>query len=146
MVPNFQLKIVHLEMINLVVAFRLWTKYWRYSSIHIYCDNEAVVQVVASSKTKDLFLAAFIHNLWLLKAIHDVDLHIFHINKGFHKNKADLLSRSIKTLLEVGYHFWRSRSTLNCEVDKDPYSDSDRTLTSALSEPSRPSCLQDPFH
>ena len=91
-VPNFQLKIVHLEMINLVVAFRLWAKHWRHSSIHIYCDNEVVVQVVASSKTKELFLAACIRNIWLLKAIHDVDLRIFHI-KGFHNNKADLLWR-----------------------------------------------------
>ena len=91
-VPNFQLNIVHLEMINIVVAFRLWAKHWKHSSIHMYCDNEAVVQVVASSKTKDLFLAACIRNIWLLKAIHDIDLHIFHI-KGFHNNKADLLSR-----------------------------------------------------
>ena len=91
-VPNFQLKIVHLETINLVVAFRLWTKHWMHSSIQMNCDNEAVVQVVASSKTKDLFLAACIHNIWLLNIIHDIDLHNFHI-KGFHNNKADLLSR-----------------------------------------------------
>ena len=42
--------------------------------------------------TKDLFLAACIRNIWLLKATFDVDLHIFHI-KGFHNTEADLLSR-----------------------------------------------------
>ena len=92
MVPDFDLKIVHLEMMNLVVAFRLWEKFWRHSSIHIYCDNEAVVQVVASHKTRDLFLSACIRNIWLLRAVFDVDLHIFHI-RGFHNNKSDLLSR-----------------------------------------------------
>ena len=91
-VPDFDLKIVHLEMINLVVAFRLWGKFWMHSSIHIYCNNEAVVQVVASHKTRDLFLDAYIRNIWPLKAIFHVDLHIFHI-RGFHNNKADLLSR-----------------------------------------------------
>ena len=30
------LKIVHLEMITLVVAFRLWANYWRHLSIHLY--------------------------------------------------------------------------------------------------------------
>ena len=48
--------------------------------------------MIASCKTKGLFLAAGIHKIWLLKAMFDVVLHIFHI-KGFHNNKADLLSR-----------------------------------------------------
>ena len=63
LVPGFDLKIVHLEMTNVVVALRLWGEFWRHSSIHIYCDNEAVVQVVTSHKTKDLFLAACIRNI-----------------------------------------------------------------------------------
>ena len=91
-VPDFDLKSVHLEIMNLVVAFRLWEKFWRHCCIHIYCDNEAVVQVVASHKTRDLFLFACIRNIWLLRAVFDVDLHIFHI-RGFHNNKSDLLSR-----------------------------------------------------
>ena len=92
MIPDFHLKIVHLEMVNLVVTFRLWGKFGRHSSIHMYRDNKAVVQVVASHKTKDLFLVACICNIWLFKAIFDVDLYIFHI-RGFQNKKADILSR-----------------------------------------------------
>ena len=30
-IPGFILKIVHLEMINIVIALRMWGKYWRHS-------------------------------------------------------------------------------------------------------------------
>ena len=43
----------------------------------IYCDNEAVAQVVATSKTRDLLLGACIRNLWLIIADHfNLDLEI----------------------------------------------------------------------
>ena len=55
-IPGFDLKIVHLEMVNVLVALRIWGKFWQHSQVKIYCDNLAVVQVVASSKTRDPFL------------------------------------------------------------------------------------------
>ena len=66
-ISDLNLKIVHLETMNLVVAFRLGGKFWRHSSIHMYCDNEAVVQVVASHKTRYIFLAACICTFGCLK-------------------------------------------------------------------------------
>ena len=88
----------------------------------MYYDNKAVVQVMASHKTpliKDLFLAACIRNIWLLRAISDVDLHIFHI-RGFHNSKVDLLSRlhSTKGLDQDLLHQLR----ISCTWDKvTPY-------------------------
>ena len=79
-------------MITIVVAIRLWAKFFSHSTVHIYCDNAAVVQVVASHKTRDLFLAACIRNLWLLKAHYDISIQISHI-MGSTNSKADLLSR-----------------------------------------------------
>ena len=38
--------ICQLEMLNIVVALKIWANHWRNKKIHIYCDNIAVVQVL----------------------------------------------------------------------------------------------------
>ena len=42
-IPGFHLGIVHLEMFNIVIALRLWAKFWAHSYVRIHCDNMAVV-------------------------------------------------------------------------------------------------------
>ena len=37
--------IVHFEMLNVVMALKLWAVSWANKCIHIYCDNQAVVDV-----------------------------------------------------------------------------------------------------
>ena len=58
----------------------------------ILSDNLAVVQVVNSGKTKDMFLATCIRNIWLLTAVHDIELEVTHI-PGAKNEVADLSSR-----------------------------------------------------
>ena len=82
------LKIVHLEMLNLVIALKLWA----HSAVKFYCDNVAVVQVVHTGKTRDNMLALCLRNIWLITASYDIDLHIDHI-QGRANKIADLLSR-----------------------------------------------------
>ena len=53
------LNIVHLEMLNIWVALRVWNHSWAKSRICIACDNEAVVHVLNSGRTRDLTLAAY---------------------------------------------------------------------------------------
>ena len=89
---QFDLQIVHLEMLNILVALRIWKKFWRHSIVSIFCDNKAVVQVAESGKTKDPYLAACIRNIWLLSATYDIDLIVEHI-QGTHNIIADCLSR-----------------------------------------------------
>ena len=91
-IPGFTPTIVHLEMLYIIVALRLWGPRWSHSQVKIYCDNKAVVQVVATSKTKDFFLGACIRNLWLITAVFDIHFQIQHI-PGHLNTKADLLSR-----------------------------------------------------
>ena len=89
---DLKLTIVHLEMMNIVVALQVWGKMWHHGSISVRCDNLGVVQVVRTSKTKDSFLALCIRNIWLLAVAYDIELHIDHIPG--HKNIiADTLSR-----------------------------------------------------
>ena len=91
-IPNFSPTIVHLEMINLVIALRMWGKFWKNSVVTAHCDNFAVVQVVDNSRTRDPLLAACIRNIWLLAATWDIDFKIVHI-PGVRNVQADTLSR-----------------------------------------------------
>ena len=47
---DFQLKIVHLEMFNLVIALKLWGQKWAHMTVRFYCDNLAVVQWLTRAK------------------------------------------------------------------------------------------------
>ena len=86
-IPGFTLKIVHLEMWNIVIAVRVWGKLWDHGSIVVHCDNEACVHMVATSRTKDPFLALCIRNLCLITAFYDISLQVQHIRGK------DILSR-----------------------------------------------------
>ena len=70
-------------MLNIVIALRVWGYLWQHGSISIRCDNLGVVQVVKTSKTR---------NIWLLTASYDIDLLITHI-PGSKNVIADTLSR-----------------------------------------------------
>ena len=87
-----QYSIVHLEMLNIVVALKVWATQWSKKKLRIKCDNMAVVEVLTSGKTKDNILAICARNVWLLCAIFNVSIHIEHI-PGKQNVIADLLSR-----------------------------------------------------
>ena len=84
--------IVHLEMLNIVVAIKVSANQWRDKKLRIKCDNMAVVEVLTSGRTKDNILAACARNVWLLCAIFNISIHIEHI-PGKQNVVADLLSR-----------------------------------------------------
>ena len=52
------MNIAHLEILKILVALRVWHKFWANSEIAIACDNEAVVYVLNTCRTRDLTLAA----------------------------------------------------------------------------------------
>ena len=84
--------IVHLEMLNILAALRVWQEAWRNSKVGIACDNLAVVQVLNSGKTRDLTLAAIARNIQFQIAKYNIDLKVSHI-PGKVNIIADLLSR-----------------------------------------------------
>ena len=85
------LNIVHLEMLNILVALRVWNQSWAKSRVRIACDNEAVVHVLNSGRTRDLILAAIARNIQLQVATWDINLQVNHI-AGKDNHFADLLS------------------------------------------------------
>ena len=93
------LSIVHLEMINILVAIRVFGHMWHRKLILVKCDNDAVVHVLNSGKTRDPFLATCARNIWQEAAIRDVELKYVHII-GKQNKVADLLSRWENTVAQ----------------------------------------------
>ena len=84
--------ICQLEMVNIVVALKIWANHWKNKRIHVFCDNIAVVQVLNTGKARDSILATCARNVWLIAAIFNIELKFSHIS-GKTNIIADLLSR-----------------------------------------------------
>ena len=84
--------IVHLEILNVVVALKIWASHWANHRIKMYCDNMAVVEVLQAGKARDQTLATCARNIWLICALYNIDLIVVHI-PGKQNVLADLLSR-----------------------------------------------------
>ena len=84
--------IVHLEMENVLVALKLWTHLWPDKWVRLYCDNQAVVQVLSTGNTRDTVLGACARSIWLLTAMYNISIDFTHI-VGTPNVVADLLSR-----------------------------------------------------
>ena len=83
--------ICHLEMLNIVVASKLWALYWKDKKIQIHCDNMAVVQVLNTGRARDHILATCPRNIWIIAATYNIEFIFSHI-AGSSNNIADLLS------------------------------------------------------
>ena len=67
--------IVHLEMLNVLVVIRVWSHQWTGKSTLIACDNQAVVSVKNTGKTKIWFWQQLVGIL----PVHDINLKVIHI-------------------------------------------------------------------
>ena len=86
------LHITQLEMLNVVVALKVWANIWANKRVKINCDNLAVVEILKSGKTRHSFLATCARNVWLITAMFNIDIIIIHV-PGVSNQVADLLSR-----------------------------------------------------
>jgi len=92
LVLDEDIHITQLEMLNVLLALRLWAPKLAHSSLLIHCDNLAVVIVCQSGRTHDPFLAAVVRNIWFVVATYDIQVTYSHIPGKFNV-AADLLSR-----------------------------------------------------
>ena len=74
-----QLGIVHLDVINILVAMKLLAGMWARQHILIKGDNQILVQVLSTGTTQDPFLAACSRNVWQIAATGDIDLTYIHV-------------------------------------------------------------------
>ena len=86
------MSIVHLEMINVLIAIRCWKKYFTNKTIRIFCDNAAVVTALNNYRIRDPLLLTCARNVWLELADANINLKVQHI-EGKSNVYADILSR-----------------------------------------------------
>ena len=75
-----------------MVALKLWAALWADKCIHIYYDNQTVVDVLTYGNTRDQVFSTCARNSWLLTAIFNISLVVLH-TMGSDNRVADLLSR-----------------------------------------------------
>lgn len=64
----------HLEMLNIVIAVKLWSADWEHKVVRILCDNAAAVAVLQHGRSRDPFLLACARDIWFETAIRDINL------------------------------------------------------------------------
>ena len=94
--------IAHWEMLNVLVALRVWDKLQAGTYILIFCDNAAVVPVTGNSRTKDPFFTACLRNILLITAANHSSIIVKHIS-GSKSTITDVLSRlfSLRKLMKI---------------------------------------------
>ena len=65
--------------------------YWSNKRITIWCDNQAVVEVLTTGKCRDNIRSVCARNIWLISAIYNFQIKVQHIS-GQRNATADLLS------------------------------------------------------
>ena len=84
--------ISHTEMINIVVACKLWKDRWQHRTVTAFCDNIACVHVLQTGRGRDPFLLQCAREIWMISATHDFTLLPLH-RPGQDNIAADCLSR-----------------------------------------------------
>ena len=84
--------IAHLEMLNLVVAVKLWARDWAGWTVRLFCDNANTCSAVITGRAQDPFMQRCVRELFVLTAAHDIDLKVEH-RPGRLMARADALSR-----------------------------------------------------
>ena len=79
-------------MLNILVTLRVWGHKWVNKKIVVHCDNQAVIIVLKSGKTRDPLLAAITRNIAILTASLDINVITVHM-PGKQNAVADALSR-----------------------------------------------------
>ena len=87
------LEICHLEMLNCVVALKLWVSKLNNSTVQLHCDSMVTVSVLQSGRGRDTFLLKCAREIWLLCATEQISLSVIHEPGINLSTTADALSR-----------------------------------------------------
>lgn len=110
-----------LEMLTVLLGVRIWGRQCLGMKVQIFCDNEACVQVINSSRTKDPFFATCLRELWLEVARHGFELRAVHL-PGVENRVPDWLSRwdSGQEYRDLFKNFMGEEASQYTEIDITP--------------------------
>ena len=70
--------IVHLELLNVVVATKTWATLWAGQRIQVNCDNTNAYLAIQSGRSRDPFIQRCVRELFLTCTVHDIELRAVH--------------------------------------------------------------------
>ena len=95
--PDFVLarghSIAHLELLNIVVALKVWSSQWAGHRVRIWSDNTNACLAVQTGRSRDYFIQDCVREIFLYSAAADIELHVLH-RPGVQLRRADALSRA----------------------------------------------------
>ena len=92
-VQGEQHPIAHLELLNIVIAVKTWAKDWAQQKVRVLCDNMNACLALRSGRSRDPYMHSCVRELFLVCAIHDIELQVEH-RPGITMTRADALSRA----------------------------------------------------
>ena len=87
--------IARLELLNVVVALKVWGECWRGHRVQVKCDNQNACLAVRTGRSRDPFLQHCMRELFVVGVSFDVELRLVHW-PGKEMTRADALSRMHK--------------------------------------------------
>ena len=85
--------IARLELLNVVVALKVWARDWAGQRVKVKCDNDNACRAIQTGRSRDAFMQACVRELFLWRARFDVELMAVHC-PGVDMGRADALSRA----------------------------------------------------
>ena len=85
--------IAHLELLNVVIALKVWREDWAGRKVKIFCDNSNACCAVQSGRSKDMFMQDCVREVFFVCAVADIELLLLH-RPGRQMQRADALSRA----------------------------------------------------
>ena len=100
--------IAQLEMINILVALKVWHNQWAGQRIVINCDNQAVVAVVTNGRSRDEVLAKYARNIFMWLSTCNIDMKVIHIagkKQPYSRSSLQIFS-SLYLIMFKNYSSW----------------------------------------
>ena len=89
-------EIAHLELLNIVVAVKVWASQWSGQRVRIQCDNTNACLAIQSGRSRDVYMQSCVRELFLWCVWYDIELVATHC-PGIEMVRADALSRAHKS-------------------------------------------------
>ena len=87
-----KLNINILEMLSIIICLKIWGKYFKGKRIQIFCDNEAVCQVISSGRARCELLQSGLREIAFLTATLEFEIKTVHLDSKSNRI-SDFLSR-----------------------------------------------------
>ena len=85
--------IARLELLNIVVALKVWGRDWAGTRVRVFCDNTNAVLAVQSGRSRDGYVQHCIREIFQWCTRFDIEMHATH-RPGSQMGRADALSRA----------------------------------------------------